>query len=389
MAKTSGPHQHRELTRRLECYLSILSDLSRIASETSDLNGLLHLACVQLARATGVRHSKVLRYRPERGDLLMVAGVGWGQGLVGSAAFGSDFASVPGRTVQTRLPLVVEDVAGATEYRPSHILRQHGIVSLAGAPIIVDNRVWGVLEVDSDQPRGFDGDDIAFLASCANCLGVAIQRDAALVKAEEELVAARAAFDGQRTLLREAQHRFKNNLQVIASTLILEQQRAAGEEARQALEHVMARVMAISLAQDQLVLRQGSSVALAGYLAALAGAFGHQHDWLLVETDLAELDLPVDRATPLGLVVNEMMTNAVKHAFPDRHGTVYLTLRNEPGGVEGVLVVEDDGRGLGEQRPGGWGMRLIDALVRQIGGTVEHQPSERGTRFEVRFPLVG
>ncbi len=152
----SSPDQQRARIRR---YGEILAEFARMAPEAGTIDRLSQLACVQAARGIGIGHSKVLRHRPEAGDLLMVAGIGWNPGVVGRTTLGTDLASPSGQTFQTRQTVVLDDAPHDPESRYSPLLRDHGILSLLNAPISVDGIVWGVLEVDSVVPRYFGPDD--------------------------------------------------------------------------------------------------------------------------------------------------------------------------------------------------------------------------------------
>jgi len=117
---TSSLNQQLARTRR---YAEILTDFARVAPATSDIDHLLQLACVQAARGIGISHSKMLRYRPEAGDLLMVAGVGWKPGVVGHTSLGS------GRRITSR--------AGLPDGPGGHCggyAEQPGVPLPAGAP---------------------------------------------------------------------------------------------------------------------------------------------------------------------------------------------------------------------------------------------------------------
>ena len=92
----TGPDAVKE-ARRLRLHQRILRDFGRIALEDLEIGSLLQRAVAQTARATGVRHTKIMRYRTEQGDLLAEAGFGWRLGMVGKARFGIDAASPPGR----------------------------------------------------------------------------------------------------------------------------------------------------------------------------------------------------------------------------------------------------------------------------------------------------
>ncbi|WP_142847925.1 sensor histidine kinase [Telmatospirillum sp. J64-1] len=388
----TAPEEHHatsDALKRLRCYQDILTSFSRIALESTDLDSLLHLACVQAARGMDISHTKVLRYRPETSDLLMVAGIGWKEGLVGNETFGTFLASPPGRALQTRQPVTIQDLPANTDYKISPTLQEHNIHALLNTPIITDNKVWGVLEIDSEQKRGFSHDDVNFMLSLANILGGAIHRHLLMKAAEDEVQKAQHNLTHQRTLMREIQHRVKNNFMVIISTLMLEKQKQQDEQTKTALDNVMGRVIAISTAHDQLTMQvTNSNVNLSSYLGALASNLARQYEWVQIEKELAPMMQPIDRATPLGLILNELATNAIKHAFPEHHGTIRVGLRADGNGREAWLTVEDDGIGMGPSRPGSWGMKLVEALVRQIGGYLAHESSDSGTVFRIRFPLT-
>ncbi len=374
---------------RLRRYQRILLDFSRMTAESGDVPRLLQLAAVQSARGVGIAHSKVMRHRPETGDLLMVAGIGWRPGVVGRTSLGADLGSAPGQALHTRQPVVTLDLPNDPEVRYSRVLRDHGIVSALNVPVVADGAVWGVLEVDSDTPRHFGQDDADFLLSMANILGLALDSRSRLHQAIREATDANATLASHKTLLRELQHRNRNDLQLILSLLVLQKRRVTDDAARRGLAHVMDRVAAIGVAHDQLSVGHGKGwVGLADYLRALCGNLQQRQEGVRVETELAHLEMPHERAVPLGLIVNELVTNALKHAFPHgRPGTVRVTCAAGREG-EGVLRVWDDGVGMGPPRPGSSGTELVRLLVQQVGGHMEQEARDRGVGFQIRFPLV-
>jgi two-component sensor histidine kinase len=106
----------------------------------------------------------------------------------------------------------------------------------------------------------------------------------------------------------------------------------------------------------------------------------------MLKTDIESELLPTDRAIPIGLIVNELVTNAVKYGFPgEATGTVTVTLKRLPGELR--LTVADDGQGLDPRRPdSGLGGRLVDRLAQQLGGQVERKSDSRGTAVQLIFP---
>jgi two-component sensor histidine kinase len=102
-----------------------------------------------------------------------------------------------------------------------------------------------------------------------------------------------------------------------------------------------------------------------------------------------ELELSIDRAVPLGLILNEIATNSIKHAFgPDGGGRIIVKLVAGVGYGEGRLTVADNGRGIKDDNPTGSGLKLIAALARQIGGTVYQDSSNQGTTTRLTFPVI-
>jgi GAF domain-containing protein len=207
--------------KRLQEQRRAIEALSRIGMEAVSQTELMQYVVAQVARVTGIDHVKVMRYRPERGDLLVEAGVGWKTGVIGNAALAADFASPAGRALKTGGPVAIGNILETQEFRYPALLREHDILSLVNVPIMINGQTWGVLEVDHTEPIEFDDADLNFLAITANLMGACMaQREAAQkgLDATAELARQRERFD---TITRELQHRTKNNLQMIVSFLTL------------------------------------------------------------------------------------------------------------------------------------------------------------------------
>ncbi|WP_457094545.1 sensor histidine kinase [Microvirga sp. P5_D2] len=384
--RSDGPNPD---VRRLHEYQRALAAFSRIASEVLPREKLLHYAAAQVSRVTHIKHVKVLCYRPDHGDLLIVAGVGWKPGVVGHTTFALDNASVAGRSMQTAAPVIVEDLPNDPEFRSHPSLREHGIVSLVNVPVRIDGRTWGVLEVDAEEPHTFDEADVTFLTTVANILGVALLRLETEAKAAEASAGHAREKSFAEVILREFQHRVKNNLQTIISFLALQRRHASTPEDRNRFVSVMDRVHAIALAQDQLSFEAGiSNVEFGDYLRALCANIDPQRETVNIEVNAQRgALLPLDRAVAAGLIVNELVTNSLKYAFDEDGGAILVSFTTQLELGEACLVVEDNGRGMGPRREGGLGLQLIDAFTNQLDGQVDQEPVEKGTRTCVRFPL--
>ena len=374
---------------KLRRHVRILVDLGRLAARNFALDRFLDLAVVQVARAVEIDHVKVMRYRRRTADLLMEAGMGWKEGLVGSTTFPADFRSPPGRTYLTAEPTVIPDTRDAPDFTISEVLKEHGIVSLANVPVLLDGAAWGVLEVDSTTQRDFSQDTLEFMTAAAALIGAAVQRQTAERGQADALAKAAAQAQAREVLLREMQHRVKNNFQIILASINIQKRRFSEKAVHRALDHVANRINAISLAHDQLSLRQDPhAVDVAGYLHALCASIEQQIENVAVEVEADEIELAIDRAVPLGLILNEAVTNSVKHAFGEAGGRISVKLTAGVGYGEARLTVADNGRGIQNPRSGGSGLRLISSLARQLGGEVEQASSDQGTPTTVTFPVI-
>jgi two-component system, sensor histidine kinase PdtaS len=389
MEQRAAKDQSAEL-EKVRRYMRILVDLGRAAGETADLNRFLDQAVVQVARAAEIGHVKVLRYRRREADLLVVAGFGWKEGVVGSATLPADLRSPPGRSFQTAEPVFIRCFEEQEEFILSDLLRQHDIVSLVNVPILIAGAAWGVLEIDSTRPRDFSQDTIEFLTAAATLIGTFIRRHNDEPGEAARVAAAAMEAQNRDVLLREMQHRVKNNFQLILASIAIQKRRHPAGDVLRALDHVASRINAISLAHDQLAPHEeGQIVRLPDYLRALCLSIKQQAEGVDIDVQADELELSIERAVPLGLILNEVATNSLKHAFgPDASGRISVKLVAGVGYGEGRLTVSDNGRGITASNPKGSGLKLIAALARQIGGSVDQESSDRGTTTSLIFPVM-
>ena len=390
MQQSESPNAARVL-RRVRQHQTILLDFSRVAAEATDLRLLLDIACQQASRATSVGFAKILQYRGDKGDLLMVAGRGWKPGCVGHARFAADMASPPGRAFQTRDLVSIADLAQDPDFRYSNILKDHAIRSLLNAPLAIDGLVWGVLELDSQGANAFDADDERFLSAFSLILALALRHRLTNQAAEQKGVELGKRLSQAETMMLEQNHRVRNYFQMILGLLASRSRKAKTEESRAEYSEIMTRVTAIALAQDLLTIKSGQSVVDAGtYLDALCSGFERTvGEQLKIQRDLEALVMRPERAVPLGLILNELVTNCVKYAAAGRPDAfIGVRFRSDPGANEACLTVQDDGPGMGEERPGSMGLALVRSLAAQLSGRVEVESAGSGTTVAVTFPMV-
>jgi two-component sensor histidine kinase len=376
------------LLDKLRRHVRILVDIGRLAGQKADLNGFLDQAVVQVARAVEIHHVKVLQYRPRTSDLLLVAGVGWKEGVVGTATLSADLRSPPGRAFQTAEPVSIKDLAEQKEYAHSDFLKEHGIISLTNVPILIDGAAWGVLELDSTTTREFGEDTIDFLTAAGALIGIVL-RHHARPDEEARLMVAAAEAQKREVLLRELQHRVKNNFQLVLSSISLQKRRHQGAEVHRALDHVASRINAISLAHDQLAPQhERQTIRLSSYIRALCSAIRQQVEEVEIDVESDELELSIDRALPVGLILNEAAMNSIKHAFGSDGGRIKVHLVGGVGYGEARLSVSDNGHGIQKSNEHGSGLKLIASLAKQIGGTIHQQSADTGTTTTLTFPLM-
>lgn len=214
------------------------------------------------------------------------------------------------------------------------------------------------------------------------------QAKAELERVVDERTAALAQRD---VLLREVYHRVKNNLQVVDSLLLLQSRRLVDGEAKAALEALRGRVHALGLVHHQLM---GSAdletFDIGPFLEELMQHLleGRGRNGVMMRVRAAPISVGLDFAIPLGLLVTELVTNSMKHAFDDGAGGSITVSLDDTGGGRLMLSVADDGRGYdpgAEVKGASLGASIIDGLVRQLRGELQVTGAE-GTRTVVRLP---
>ena len=206
-----------------------------------------------------------------------------------------------------------------------------------------------------------------------------------LLRHERNRAELETALGQNRMLFQEIHHRVKNNLQQVMSLIRLQQAPAAMKE------DLTRRIAAMSAVHQHIYESDQFGVLDAeAYLArVLKGLRDSAPPGVVIEWRLAALQLSPDQALPLGLILNEIVSNAFKHGFPNgRPGKVEIALERPLEGNEAVLIVTDNGVGMTDSPSGGVGMgtRLISGLAQQLGG----QPvvtRDNGVRIELRFPV--
>ncbi|BCI69862.1 histidine kinase-, DNA gyrase B-, and HSP90-like ATPase family protein [Sphingomonas sp. S17] len=182
-------------------------------------------------------------------------------------------------------------------------------------------------------------------------------------------------------LLQELAHRTKNDLAIISSAIQLQSRASSHPEVREALDAANARVLVVARAQERLRGDgDGGRVDLAEYIATLCQGLGdllRDVRPIAVRVTCDAIDVPSSVAIHVGLIVNELVTNSLKYAYPgERGGVINVTVACA--GPEMTVIVKDDGVGCPDGVEPGLGSRLVRLLAKQMGGSVRHESVDKG-----------
>ncbi|NLS94868.1 MAG: HAMP domain-containing protein [Planctomycetaceae bacterium] len=201
-----------------------------------------------------------------------------------------------------------------------------------------------------------------------------------------------SALREKQLLLKEVHHRVKNNLQVISSLLSLQAQELRDPETIRLFQESQGRIRSMALIHEQLYRSDDlAEIEFAGYLeqlvAHLRHTFGNSAAEISIGLEVEPLPLPLDLAIPCGMMVNELICNAMEHAFPNcRSGEIHIGFHSDRSGY--CLEVADNGVGMRTEPAdtnASLGMKVVQALVRQLHGTLDVRQNG-GTAFVLRFP---
>ena len=384
----SGPAPVRdELPYRL-LQQTFLGTFGRIAMQTRDYRHILQCATELCAQGLQARFAKVLEYVPQDERLVVRAGVGWPAGTIDIVSLAADVGSPAGYAYRTGQSVISNHLEADTRFRTPQLLADHGIRRAINVLIERggEGNNFGLLEVDSPDPGQFDEADADFLAVFAGLLGAAIERQQADAKLQE-------SHEHQSLLTREMSHRVKNSLASVLGLLRVQARTAQSEEVKIALRDASLRIATIAEVHDHLW--RGAKIGfvdLPDFLGELCKKLGSTTEGYTLHCHADQLLLSADHAIPLGLLINELVTNAIKYAYPGIGGAIAVSARE----AEGHLHVEVSDVGVGlppdfdiDQPRASMGFKVISGLVRQLQGNLTIASSaNNGARFLLDLPIL-
>lgn len=366
----------------------VLGDFGDFALRCDDLQDILDEACRLVGRALDTDFAKIIEIEKGGRELLVRAGAGWRDGIVGQTRLPMNEKSSETYSISHASPVIVNDITNDDRFEFPPFLRDHGVVSMVNVPIIIPGGgAYGLLQVDARSYREFGNEDIEFLRTYAAVLGPVIDR----LHKEHSL---RLALETNQRLLSELQHRVKNHIAIISSLVGMRARQVSSDDARLELEGLNARIETLRLVHEQLYVAGTSErLRLRPFIMKLVESLCHFHTdttgSIRLEFAVDELHLEPEVAVPLGMILNEFVTNSIKYAFDNGNGSISVSVNWT--GEHLHFSVSDSGNGLPTEpsdspRGSGTGMKLIKGLAGQIGAEPQWRSSEQGTVLTLHIP---
>ncbi len=282
---------------------------------------------------------------------------------------------VTGLAVRDRKPVRIVDIRTNPLYPFRELAQQEGLVSMLSVPLTVRERVIGAMNCYTTQPRHFSDSEVALFSTLANQTALAIENAQLVTNA---------------AIVREMHHRIKNNLQTVAMLLRMQAADGSALTVQDVLQISVNRILSIAAVHEVLAgegFRLVNVKDVTERIAAIVSQNMLRPDLqaqIVVEGEA--MVLPSRSATALALVINELLQNALEHAFVGRtSGQVRIILGRSL--QEWVVEVSDDGVGLPITRPSSLGLEIVETLVRDdLHGSLTFNSTAEGTQVVVRLP---
>lgn len=367
-----------------------MSAILRISqSEAGSLKELLNFTLEEAISLSGSRLGYIYYYDEDKEEFVLHS---WSSAVMQECTIAEPQAvyqlaktGIWGEAVRQRRPIVVNDFTAPNPLKKGYPRGHAELFRYFTIPVFSDNRIVAVVGVANKSSDYTDSDVQQLTLLMASVWKIADR------KQTEEMI--RASLKEKEILLKEIHHRVKNNLQVVTSMLNLQAKYIKDPEARIIFDESQQRVETMSLIHEKLYRAKDlSGIDFKEYVDELVKNLltlnTGKSEHIAVKLDIEGVILDVNSAIPCGLIINELVSNALKHAFPDGlKGYIGVRMSRDSAGRIG-LSVSDDGigfpQGLNFRNTESLGMQLIMALVNQLGGAIELDRSE-GTSFKIAF----
>lgn len=371
--------RYRQLERHA-VQLHTLSEVSQAITSNMYLEELLQLFVTMTASTMHYKICTVMLADMAKGELVIKATQADSKEYTKkpNLKFGE---SVSGRAYSEKRPISVPDVQQASEYSFPDIAQRAGVRSIASIPLMIKGEAIGVLNCYTEKVHHFPKEELLILQALATQAALAIEHAKLMVKS---------------AVIQEMHHRIKNNLQQIVSLVRLEMRYSQYKTVEEALNDTLSRILAISNVHELLTRDDLDTVSVKRVAESLLAATQQsvvppdKKVHMSVEGD--EFVLPLNQATSMSLVLNELVQNAVEHGFSTLdEGRIHIQLT--AGETEMRVTVTNDGAslppGFTPRNSDSLGLSIVETLVRgdlQGTFTLENAPDGKGIHAIVAFP---
>lgn len=395
----------------------LLRRMTQHIHESLDAHQILQVAVEEVRALIHAERVAVYRFNPDWSGSFVTEAVtaGWTP-LVGfdeqqKVWKDTHLQSTQGGRYQRRESFAIADIYTAG-HQDCHIalLEQFQARAYMIAPIFNGETLWGLLAAyQNSAPREWQAWEIELLCQIADQLAIAIQQ-ADLYQQVQDKLAERIQTQGQLTasllekeiLLKEVHHRVKNNLQIVSSLLRMQSRQIAEPGTSILFQEAQNRVQSMASIHEQFYQSPDlAQIDFKDYVRTLATnlfhSYGISQQQIGLSIAVEDISLTLDTAIPCGLIINELISNALKYAFPNhRTGkiTIYLSSLHNKHSTnydQGILIISDDGIGISDtvdwETTPSLGLRIVRNLVEQIKGTLAVN-RDRGTTFQLIFPIA-
>ncbi|HLF25034.1 MAG TPA: GAF domain-containing protein [Anaerolineae bacterium] len=354
--------------------LTTLAKVSETVTSPLYLDEMLDLVVEMASKVMGTPVCSLQLIDETRSELVMKSTRSASQAYRARPPLKTD-EGIAGRVIRDRKPIAVTDVRSDPRYRFSELARQEGLVSLLCVPLIVRERVIGVLNCYTDRPHTFSPEQIALFSTLANQTALAIENARLVTNA---------------AVVREMHHRIKNNLQTVAMLLRIQASDGQLLTAQDVLHISVNRILSIA-AVHEVLAQEGFRLVdvkdVCERITLIVAQNMLRPDLRIeIKVEGESVILPSKPATSLALVINELLQNALEHAFVGRTaGAVHIRLGH--GAKEYLVEVSDDGVGLPAEKTSSLGLEIVETLVRDdLHGKLSFKSGPAGTQVVIRLP---
>jgi two-component sensor histidine kinase/CBS domain-containing protein len=401
------PETRSELLEQLKCS-RILTSMALRIRESLNLEEILNTAVEEVRQFLQTDRTIVYRFHPDFSGKVVVESVAEGlrpalNSTIQDTCFGKNYAGAykQGRTQ------IIEDIytAGLTQCHID-ILAFYDVRASLVVPILQGEHLWGLLcAYNCSEPRRWRDFELDLLKQLATHMAIAIQQSELYQQLETELAERKRAeeqlklsLSEKEILLKEVHHRVKNNLQIISSLLRLQSDYIQDERALVSFRDSQNRIRSMALIHEKLyqskdLVRINFSEYLRDLTSNLLHSYGANTREITLNINVNEIWLTIDTAISCGLIINELVSNSLKHAFPKASSENQVAIDIYP--IEEKkfrLVVKDNGIGFPQnidfQNTESLGLQLVCTFVEQLEGTIELEPTD-GTTFIITFEELG